>query len=619
MVGTKFQAMSEGAVVILALASALLAGCDGSSSSPAAPVALTCDDTMKTAFQPDANTSVLLVKSFKQNDPLILSGTATAQTPTAANDLCMVKLNVGPGNPGPASAPSTSPGIGIEIWLPTKANWNNRVHVVGGGGWQGGVQGSLTDISGAGPVGVGVVLAPSAIAGGEGAVSATTDTGHPNAVNGGSFAMNPDGTINTTLWTDFSSRGIHEMAVKSKALATAYYGTAPKYMYWDGFSTGGRQGMSEAQVNPTDFDGILAGAPAFNWSRFITGELYPQIVFQRDLAGTPLTTGQQDLASNAAISACDVVGGQHLGYILDPSTCHYDPTLDVSVLCASSGGTNSTANCVTATQATALNKIWYGMTADGSVPSPASDNGWSAAASPSLPSGVQRWFGQPRGASLYLASLVPVPGGIGLTSPNGPFSISSDQVALELQDPTIAGPTFINATGNGANGWMGLSYAQMSNAFDRGVTLQPVFGNINTDNPDLSAFNAHSGKLLHYHGLSDELIMPQASINYYNRVTSQMGGLASVQSFYRLFLVPGFGHSTLNGTANPIANNPAPAPSQLYTVLTAWVEQGTVPDSIVLNSPTTTPVAKSQPICAFPKKATYTSGDPNVAASYTCS
>ena len=50
----------------------------------------------------------------------------------------MVKLNVGPGNPGPADAPSTSPGIGIEIWLPAAANWNNRIHVLGGGGWAGG-------------------------------------------------------------------------------------------------------------------------------------------------------------------------------------------------------------------------------------------------------------------------------------------------------------------------------------------------------------------------------------------------------------------------------------------------------------------------------------------------
>src|SRR4029079_1517291 len=88
-----------------------------------------CNDSIKTAFTPDANTSVLLVKSFKQGDPRILTGTPAANTPTAAADVCVVKLLVGPGNPGPADAPSTSLGIGIEVWLPRDAKWNGRGHV----------------------------------------------------------------------------------------------------------------------------------------------------------------------------------------------------------------------------------------------------------------------------------------------------------------------------------------------------------------------------------------------------------------------------------------------------------------------------------------------------------
>jgi feruloyl esterase len=601
---------------------ACLGGCGGSDDGDGASGSVTllsCDDSLKSAFKPDANTTVLLAKAFKAGDPLILSGTPTAQTLTAANDLCMVKLNVGPGNPGPADAPSTSQGIGIEIWLPGKARWNNRVHVVGGGGWAGGVQGSTTAIAGATASPVVPVAVPSTIADVEGAVSASTDAGHANAANGGSFAMNPDGTINTALWTDYSSRAIHEMAVKTKALATAFYGTTPKYMYWDGFSTGGRQGMKEAQANPADFDGIVAGAPAMNFTSFITGGLYPQVVFQRDLGGAPLTTAQQDLVSNAAIASCDVVGGQHTGYILDPSACTYDPTKDASVLCASSGGANTTSACVSATQALVMNKIWYGMTADGSVQDPTVDNGWSNVATPSLPTGNQRWFGLSRGTSLYAATFR----GIGLASVNRPFFITSDVVALELQDPSIAvfDPTsisFVNATGNGASNWKSLSYAQLSHAYDRGIALQTAFGNVNTDATDLSAFKARNGKLLHYHGLSDELIMPQGSINYYNRVTSQMGGLAAVQPFYRLFLIPGYGHGSSNGTSNPAANGPAPTAGQLYAVLTDWVEKGSAPDSVVMSAPSSTPAARTLPICAYPKKATYTSGDPNVAATYTC-
>jgi feruloyl esterase len=179
----------------------------------------------------DNDTTVLLVKEFRQGDPLLLSGTPTDSTPKAANDLCMVKLNVGPGNPGPSEAPSTSPGIGIEVWLPSPANWNERLHVLGGGGWAGGVHGSTSQVSSVQAAGV---------AGTEGAVSATTDTGHADTSGGGSFAMKPDGTINAALWRDFAWRGIHEMAVKSKALAATYYGRPAKYSYWEGGSTGGR-------------------------------------------------------------------------------------------------------------------------------------------------------------------------------------------------------------------------------------------------------------------------------------------------------------------------------------------------------------------------------------------
>jgi feruloyl esterase len=97
-----------------------------------------------------------------------------------------------------------------------------------------------------------------------------------------------------------------------------------------------------------------------------------------------------------------------------------------------------------------------------------------------------------------------------------------------------------------------------------------------------------------------------------------MGGLASVQSFYRLYMVPGLGHGTPNGTSNPAAAPPNFTPTQMYGLLTDWVEKGVAPDTAVLQS-TSGSVTKSRPICVYPKKATYTSGDPNTAASYTCS
>jgi len=588
-------------VLLSIAAAAMLAACNGGGddggSAPIQPLA--CDDSIKTQWINDQFTTVLLVREFKKGDPLLLTGAPTPQTPTAAGDMCVVKVLVGPGNAGPASAPSTSPGIGIEIWLPSAANWNKRVHVLGGGGWAGGTAvTSTTALAGTGAASAG--LSAAAVAGVEGAVSAVTDTGH--TIGNGSFAMNPDGSINTVLWNDFARRGIHEEAVKSRSLAFRYYGEAAKFTYWDGFSTGGRQAHMEAQANPDDFNGILAGAPAFNWTKFITAELYPQIVYQRDLGGVPLTAGQLTLLGNAAINACDVVGGQHLGYIPDPSTCTYDPTQDRSVLCTASGGTNSTADCVTLVQAAAQNKIWYGQTADGAVPSPATDNGFGI-----VPSANQRWYGLARGAGSGLAGATP-------------FTIATDMVALELQDPTIATPAFTNATGNGADRWKALSYAQLSNAFDQGVTLQSSFANINTDNPDLGLFRGSGGKMLMYHGLADVLIPPQGSINYYNRVANQMGGIASIQSFYRFFLIPGMTHGIGNGTTNVNANPPLPTHDQLYNALTDWVERGVAPVRIDISSTATPsfPVVKSRPICLYPAKATYTGGDVNVASSYAC-
>lgn len=581
-------------------ATLLVSACGSDNDQPIpseTPVALRCDDSITTGFKPDADTTVLVVKAFKKGDPLLLTGTATAQTPIAGNDLCMVKLNVGPGNPGPADATSTSPGIGIEIWLPTLANWNQRIHVLGGGGWGGGVAGSATAIQNQLNAGG----APAALAATEGAVSAVTDTGHSIATSG-SFTMQPDGTVASAQWRDFTARSVHETAVKTKALTQAYYGQAAKYAY---------------------FDGILVAFPAINWTRFITADLYPQIVYQQDLAGVPLTTAQQNLTSNAAIQSCDMVGGRHLGYILDPSQCRYDPTKDAAVLCmgvAGNGGVvgaSSDAACVNLAQATAVNKIWYGMTVDGSVPDPAVDNGWDTDLV-----GKRVWYGTPRGTDYAT-----------IGSPAGPFFIASETVALALQDPRYADATFQNATGNGQSKWKTLGYAGLANAYDRSVALQSTFSNVDANNPDLAAFKARGGKILHYHGLGDSAITAQGSAHYFNRVVAQMGGQSGVDSFYRLYLVPAMGHGFMcpgvgfycndfttrypNGTSNPDADPPVPDRLQLYAALQKWVEQGIAPDVMPATSLATTP-EKNLPLCAYPKKISFQSGDPLVAASYTC-
>jgi feruloyl esterase len=420
-----------------------------------------------------------------------------------------------------------------------------------------------------------------------------------HAIENGSFALKPDGTINTVLWKDYAERAVHEMAVKTKALARAFYGRNARYTYFNGFSTGGREGLKEAQAYPDDFDGILAGAPALNRTKMVTGQLYPQIVVQRELGGVPLAVGQHRLVSSAAISACDLVGGRHLGFVPDPAQCRYDPTADASVLCAGNGGANTSGDCVTPAQARAFNRFWYGQTSDGGVPSPAADNGFGTTLA-----GNQKWYGLSRGTDLSAVA--------------GPaaFPIATEIVALELQDPTLAVAGFINATGNGADRWRSLTYAQLSNAWDRGVELQEEFGRINTDDPDLSAFNNRGAKIVMYHGLADVLIPPQGSIHYYNRVAAQMGGASAVQSFFRFYLVPGMSHGFWNGSANPSASPPLPDNAQLYAMLTDWVEKGIAPGRMDL---TASGSRTSRPICVYPAKAVYVSGDPERAGSYSCS
>lgn len=594
-------------VLVAAVVSALLSACGGSDSTQAMQATLSCDDSIKAGFKPDANTSVVLVKSFKAGDSLALSGTPATPAPAVAGaDMCLVKLLVGPGNPGPADAPSTSAGIGMEVWLPAPSAWNNILRVLGSGGWAGGAHADPTRI-GSRPQYMPAVT--------KGYVIVTSDHGHA-PLNNGSFTMNPDGTINTVLWQDFAERGLHEMALKSKALVQAYYGKPQAYAYWDGFSTGGRQAFKIAQKFPSDFNGILAGSPAINWSPFLTAALYPQVAMLRELGG-PAAAAKLNFVSGEAVKSCDNLG---LGFLVDPTQCRYDPTKDANVLCSGVAGggvtgSSTNASCVNLAEARVINQIWYGQTATGAWPDPATDNG----AGPTLGTSNHLWYGPTRGTNLPLSLA-------GAT----PFQISADQVAVELQDPTFAGPNFTNATGNGTSKWKTLDYAGLANATYQGLLLQSSFSNINTDNPDLSALRDAGGKVLTYHGLADNIIMPQGSIHYYTRVSGAMGGVSATQNFDRLFLIPGMAHDFTLATSASIdqttgANiSPTKVPlpqyfngrDEMFNALRNWVENGVAPNRIELSS---SDGSVTMPLCAYPQKATFSgSGPVTSTGSYSC-
>jgi hypothetical protein len=175
-----------------------------------------------------------------------------ATKPIAGGDLpafCRVALTV-------------APAINIEVWLP-KSTWNKRYQGVGGGGYAGTISyGALATALRAGYA------------------TASTDTGHPASV-GGTFALNPDGTLNWGLIKDFAERSLHEMVLKAKRIIHAYYDAGPRYSYWTGCSTGGRQGLMAVQRFPEEYDGLVIAAPAINWERFISAELWPQIVMNQ--------------------------------------------------------------------------------------------------------------------------------------------------------------------------------------------------------------------------------------------------------------------------------------------------------------------------------------------------
>ena len=296
--------------------------------------------------------------------------------------------------------------------------------------------------------------------------------------------MNPDGTINSTLWEDFAERSLHEMALKTKALTAAYYLQAQKFAYWDGCSTGGRQGYKIIQNHADDYNGYLVGAPAFNWTKFITAELYPQIVYQRDLGGVALTTAQQQQVSAKAVSACDVVGGQHLRLHPQSRSMHVRPgarraTALVhrarSAPAASSAPTRRRLSVIPA-QAQAQNKIWFGQTPDGSVPDPLANNGYNA----NLTSN-QLWYGYPDPRRQQRP---------GRRNPVRDL-VRYDGARVAGPDDRDAG---LHATpvANGLNHWQSLTYGQLANAQAQGVALQPFFGNINTDSADLSGCSRRS-------------------------------------------------------------------------------------------------------------------------------
>lgn len=597
---------------------ALLAAVCG--AAPASAQQLACDDGLKTAFHPDAATTVIAVRAIKKGEELVAQD--SPKPITMATDMCLVKLLVGPGTTAEKdkNTKSYSEGIGIEVWLPAPASWNERIRNYGGGGWVGG--GHRFE----GKIGSKV---PALVNANMGYASGTTDAGQP-WYQDGSFTFLSDGKINVEGIRDFSVRAMVEQAVKTKALTALYYGRAPKFSYYDGHSQGGRQGMKIAQEFPELYDGYMIAAPALSIPSFSIGALYPQIVMKTELGFTALDkpkatafAAKVDAANKRAVAACDKAG---LGFLLDPFACDYDPARDAAALCVGEGGEGVTgsnadaATCMSVKEAVALDKIWYGATPDGSYDAAQSTDSRGG----KMLGAKQLWWTFTRSTAI---------GGL-ITG------ASADGVALALQDIRYAA----DASGSGAgnipftttstterNKWRELDYAALAAAVGKYRALQPtLFSNLGTDNADLSKLRDLGRKIVVYNGLVDDAIPPAGSVNYHERVAAAMGGQAEVQKFMRMYLLPGAAHSSqgrayaANGQNDSVPlpklpgnNNQTPTreQDQLFSALTDWVEKGTAPGEIMLTSRDS---KVSYPVCVYPLRTTWNGGPVTQPGSFGC-
>ena len=455
----------------------------------------------------------------------------------------------------------TTPGlndrIGVDVWLPI-SGWNGRFQGVGGGAFSGG------DADG------------MAAAVDTGYAAADTDAGHTGTSPlDGSFALDSNGRLNQTLIDDFAFRGVHDAAVVGKAVTAAYYGSQAEFSYFNGCSTGGRQAMSESQRYPTDYNGILAGAPAINWQKYVPASLWPELVMQR--SGNFLPTCKFAAFQAAAIKTCDRLGdGVVDGVIGDPLACNFDPDSLV--------GTSTPCGTITAKDAEVVRKIVAG---------------------PRTTSGDFLWYGLLWGSPFAGDSL-----GSGLantTNTGGRLAGAPFQLVLEYlgtwvqQNPPVPEGTW---------DWTTTTYAQFDRLFQRSVSL---FGSVmGTDNADLHGFKAAGGKLLIWQGFADQLIFPQGTINYYNHVQRLMGGSDNTKDFARLFLAPGVNHCGFG---------PGPQPQDQLDKLVSWVENGRAPNALngVVRDPSTGAVTATRPICMYPNVAAYNRyGATTEASNFSC-
>ena len=355
-------------------------------------------------------------------------------------------------------SPSADSHIEMELWMPAE-NWNGKFLAVGNGGWAGNIE--------TGAMATGLR---------KGYATASNDTGHKGG--SASFAVgHPEKVV------DFGYRSMHEMAVQSKAILQAFYRRGPQLSYYQGCSTGGRQGMMEAQRYPEDFDAIIAGAPVYNQIHLNTSQVSLQVEMLREPSRL-VPPNKVTLFADAVKAACDEKDGVKDNIVSDPQMCKFDP----AVLMCKAG---DAADCFTALQVENAKKAYAPVkTKSGETVypghSPGFESGWRI---PTAGQDLNPLFGDmPR----YIAHQ----------------DAKWDLMSFDLDK-------------------------------DLALALKNA-GLIEANDPDLKKFKARGGKLLLYHGWADPGPAPENTIDYYSKVAKTIGG--KQDDWMRLFLLPGVGH-----------------------------------------------------------------------------
>ncbi|CAO2652696.1 Nn.00g021070.m01.CDS01 [Neocucurbitaria sp. VM-36] len=469
------------------------------------------------------------------------SAPATSSTPAVSNlSFCNVSLVLS----------HTEDVVYAWVWLPLE-DWNGRFLVAGGGGLVAGAESTLAQH---------VV---------RGFAAGSTDAGlSPNITiaNSGAWAIKSPGVLNVELIENFAHRSIHDVATIGKAVVKAFYGVRPRYLYYSGCSTGGRQGYHAAQWYPKDFHGILANAPALYQPRISPGIFWPPVVM-RNIAAPPMCVFQA--YQEAAISACDGHDGVVDGVISKPETCKLDPKqlIGSKIACVDTEGDVT----ISAVYADVIAKIVQG---------------------PRDSSGAWLWYGLPPGAPFNV---------IANTSTNGSSTVP---VPFSVAEAWVRYLIYQDSNYNTAN----MTFDDYFKAYQRSVELFTTV--IGTDHPNLSRFRKAGGKLLTWHGLADPIIAPEGSIRYRRALERRSGGPKKTNRYHRLFLAPGVEHC--RGGAGPVPTDPLAA-------LMDWVEKGKAPIKLLANTTGNGTVIERK-LCPYPRIQTYIEGkNPNITESFFCS